>query len=724
MTITATLPARATLPADYTERVYAGVLGKIIGVYLGRPFEGWTYERISREIGEVDYYINDKLKRSLVVADDDISGTFTFLRAFADFGDDTNLTAEQIGQTWLNYLVDQKTVLWWGGLGNSTEHTAYLRLKRGIPAPRSGAITTNGKVVAEQIGAQIFIDGWAMLCPGDPERAADYARRAASVSHDGEAIFGAQVVAAMEALAFVEPDLNRLTDEAVRHIPRDSIIRRLIDDVRDWKHQDGDWRRTRERVEERYGYHHYGGNCHIVPNHALIHLGLQYGATDFGRALLITNTSGWDTDCNSGNVGCLLGIRGGLAVFAGDKDWRGPVADRLFLSSADGGRAITDAVAETDRIVTTAHRLFGLRATALKGGARFHFSLPGSVQGWRSGTAAESDAPCPPAIKLENVQGHSSTGSRSLAIQVVQLGAHVHARAGTPTFVPPEALAHSGYHLEASPTLYGGQRIRAEVRGGDGLPADVAVRLYVARYGEGDLPSPRQEILLGPTTAIRHGTATPLEWTLPDGDGRPFFEVGLDLSAAVDWSGTIYLDWLDWFGTPKIVWSVPSGGLPASRRAWVDALYQLAGRHGSMYTLVANDGRGLAITGQREWADYGVSATIRPHLAEEIGLVGHCQGLERYYALLMQADGHLRLVKRGPGLHGGTEESVLAERPEPWELDRPYRFALQFGAGTITARLNDQIAFCATDAHKPLCAGAIGLLVTAGRADVDQVSIY
>ena len=31
---------------DYAERVYAGVLGKLIGVYLGRPFEGWTYERI------------------------------------------------------------------------------------------------------------------------------------------------------------------------------------------------------------------------------------------------------------------------------------------------------------------------------------------------------------------------------------------------------------------------------------------------------------------------------------------------------------------------------------------------------------------------------------------------------------------------------------------------------------------------------------------------------
>ena len=34
------------LQADYLERVYAGVLGKLIGVYLGRPFEGWTHARI------------------------------------------------------------------------------------------------------------------------------------------------------------------------------------------------------------------------------------------------------------------------------------------------------------------------------------------------------------------------------------------------------------------------------------------------------------------------------------------------------------------------------------------------------------------------------------------------------------------------------------------------------------------------------------------------------
>jgi hypothetical protein len=30
---------------SYEEKVYAGVLGKIIGVFLGRPFENWSYKR-------------------------------------------------------------------------------------------------------------------------------------------------------------------------------------------------------------------------------------------------------------------------------------------------------------------------------------------------------------------------------------------------------------------------------------------------------------------------------------------------------------------------------------------------------------------------------------------------------------------------------------------------------------------------------------------------------
>ena len=40
-----------------------------------------------------------------------------------DHGNDPSLTPGQIGESWLNYLIDGRTILWWGGLGNSTEHT-------------------------------------------------------------------------------------------------------------------------------------------------------------------------------------------------------------------------------------------------------------------------------------------------------------------------------------------------------------------------------------------------------------------------------------------------------------------------------------------------------------------------------------------------------------------------------------------------------------------------
>ena len=125
------------IPNDYVERVYAGVLGKIIGVYVGKPFEGWTHERIMEELGPIRYYVHEQLGQPLINVDDDISGTFTFLRAMSDYGPRTDISSAQIGQTWLNYLIEPKTVLWWGGMGQSTEHTAYLRLKAGCPHLRA-----------------------------------------------------------------------------------------------------------------------------------------------------------------------------------------------------------------------------------------------------------------------------------------------------------------------------------------------------------------------------------------------------------------------------------------------------------------------------------------------------------------------------------------------------------------------------------------------------------
>ena len=209
-------------------------LGKIIGVYLGRPFEGWTYDTIMERLGEIKYYVHEQSNVPLIVTDDDISGTFTFLRALQDYGyspqPDAGPDRPDAGST-----TSSKSARSSGGAAWATPPNTRPICGSSMASKRrsSGSIELNGKVVAEQIGAQIFIDGWAMVAPGDPELAADLARRAGSVSHDGEAIYGAQVLAAMEAQAFVESDIDTLIDTGISFIPKDSVIYHMIGDIRE-----------------------------------------------------------------------------------------------------------------------------------------------------------------------------------------------------------------------------------------------------------------------------------------------------------------------------------------------------------------------------------------------------------------------------------------------------------------------------------------------------------
>jgi ADP-ribosylglycohydrolase len=706
------------IPVDYAERVYAGVLGKIIGVYLGRPFEGWLYERIMQELGEVQYYVHERLRVPLVVTDDDISGTFTFLRALPDYGYTRDLTPAQIGQTWLNYLIQNKTILWWGGRGNSTEHTAYLNLKAGVQAPQSGSIALNSKVVAEQIGSQIFIDGWAMVAPGDPELAADLARRAGSVSHDGEAIYGAQVIAAMEAQAFVESDINKLLDCAVTFIPQESIIYGLIADIREWHSKESDWRKTREQIAAKYGYDKYGGNCHMVPNHALIIHALLHGDDDFQKSLMIVNTCGWDTDCNSGNVGCLLGIKNGLAGIESGPDFRGPVADRLYLPTADGGRGISDALTEAYHVVNTGRRLAGLDALSPKNGARFHFELPGALQGFQPEDSVEVKG----TISVENVAGHSQFGQRSLALHYHGVTTARTARAATPTFIPSEDIAayfeKRGYRLICSPTLYSGQEIEAGISADTGNNRPVAVNLYVRVFGTED----RLSILRGPQMAVTAGSDHVLRWRVPDTGGAPIAEVGVEISSDARADGIIYLDYLGWHGTPNVSFQRPNHPGRMWRRAWVNALdhedrIELIEHWPDAYRVIQDEGRGLLIQGTREWTDYQVSAPITPHLFKAGGIGARVQGMGRYYALLLKDESRVQLVKVLDG------ETVLAEAPLAWQFGRTITLTIQAKGSHLVALVDGQQVLEAHDNDNPLTGGAVALICEEGRYGCDLVHV-
>lgn len=695
-------------PIDYTERVYAGVLGKIIGVYLGRPFESWTYEKIMTHLGEIKYYVHERhdlplRNHLLVVTDDDISGTFTFLRALPDYDNTPDLTPAQIGQTWLNYIIENRTILWWGGFGNSTEHTVYLRLKDGIPAPQSGSMALNGQVVAEQIGSQIFIEGWGLIAPGDPALAVDLARRAASVSHDGEAIYGAQVIAALTAQAFVEPDLDKLLDTALAFIPPGSTTARLIADIRAWHAADPyNWHSARAKLAARYGYDKYGGNCHVIPNHGLVILSLLYSQGDFSLAQTIVNTCGWDTDCNAANVGCILGVRNGLAAFEGGPDWRGPVADRLYLSTADGGRAITDAVRETDFILTAAYALHGETWTTPKGGARFHFSLPGAVQGFTSNED----------LRVENQAHPTQSDQRALALSY-HLDPGEFAAALTPTFIPPEAIDMPGYSLLASPTLYAGQTIRAALTA-DGLNQQpVEVGILIQYYGEGD----RLVNIQGASSILAPGEAATLSWQVPELSGAAITMVGIYVSSENASEGTVFLDWLTWDGTPQVMFQRPAVKGRMWARQWVNAADFFTDEFGEAFRVIQNRGRGIVMTGTREWKDYLVHATLTPHLAHAFGLAARVQGQERYYALRLVNQNKIQLVKRLDG------ETVLAEQAFIWQFGLPYDLKLTVQGNQVQAWVNDNLVFDVKDIRRPLMEGGIALIAEAGRIGTERIGV-
>lgn len=689
-----------SLPADYAERVYAGVLGKIIGVYLGRPFEGWTHEQIMSRLGEVRYYVNDRrdveLKNyRLVVPDDDITGTLTFPRALGDYPAGS-VDAARVGSTWLNYIIEGRTVLWWGGRGVSTEHTAFLLLADGLTAPATGSAERNGLVVAEQVGAQIFVEGWAMACPGDPERAAGLAAEAASVSHDGEALNAARVVAALVAQAFTEDDIDALLDTAAGLIPPRSLIYRVIQDVRGWHCRGEDWRQGYSRIADRYGYHRYQGNCHVVPNHALVIHALVHSRGEFSRALAIANSCGWDTDSNAGNVGCITGVLGGLAGIDAGPDWRGPVADRLYLPTADGGAAITDAAREALTIAGYGHSLRSQPVPVIKDGARFHFEFPGAVQGFAAEPAS--------SVRLQNTAGHSESGSHSLAMHYD--GSHP-VTAVTPAFLTPDTLTVPPYGMVASPTLYPGQQVRARIEAGDN---DLTCRLIAHCYDSED----RRRPLMAPESTVRAGQPATLTWQVPDTGGQPIADAGVMLTPSDARPGTAYLDYLTWDGAPVVTLSRPAGGGIMWRHAWANAVDSWEPRWAEPYRLVQNRGTGMIIQGTRDWDDYEVTAEVTPRLARAAGLGARVQGLRRYYAIRLTGRRSVQLVRMLGDLQ------VLAERDFAWDFYRTYQLRLTVAANHLSASVDGAELTATDDAFD---SGGVALLIEDGHTVTEAVHV-
>lgn len=739
-----------SLPADYLERTYAGVLGKIIGVFMGRPFEGWSYADITERLGPIWYYVNEKLNKPLIVSDDDITGTFTFIRALDDY--DLDLSAgdewsENVGKTWLNYLINRKSILWWGGIGRSTEHTAYARLAAGIPAPRSGSIEENGAIIGEQIGAQIFIDGWGMVAPGDPEKAAWLAGQAGHVSHDGESVYASQVVAAMESAAYTEPDMARIMEVALSQVPQGSTIRRMATALQDQRVKSEKWEDGYNLLLDSYGYDKYKGQCHVVPNHGLILMTLLYAPDSFQKAMMIVNTSGWDTDCNSANIGCIMGIHLGLDAFEGGPDYRGPVRDQIYLPTADGSSCLSDATREAYKMANRGRKLAGEEPMIPKDGARYHFELPGSTQGFRALEGPEWTK----NVTIGNELGHSETGTRALKVEFSGVGLGQGVALATETFVPEAVFDAPGYEVTACPILYSGQRVttRIELDGMEG--GSLIVRLIAITNDKTASLKP----LRSETTLLRAGGNATLNWTMPDTGGYPIMKIGIEARVAGDENpgemapytstlgpdshylnaGTLYVDYLRIDGIPTMELGSPDDKAPQSKpeqsllllerpkktlrkvwlRQWVNGVTTLEHRRGSVRP-IQDTGTGLFYTGDREWSEYRVSAEIIPNFFTESGIAIYVQGMKHYLAAVVRRDSTAAIVEMW------DEPVDLASGPVEFAWEAPLVIEVWVDRSTIHAEIGG-VAFSGEIQNPRLRSGGTGVVLTEGTVELLRLGV-
>ena len=727
----------------FENKVYAGVLGKIIGVYLGRPFEGWPYDKIMKELGPIYYYVNDKLNVPMHVTDDDLNGTFTFIKAFKDFNFDKNITSKQIGDTWLNYCLENQAVLAWAGKGLLTEESAYLNLKEGIEAPESGSIKRNGKIIAEQIGAQIFIDGWGMIAAGDPDFAADLAKRAGSVSHDGESVYGAQMVASMEAMAFIENDTKKIIEHCKKYIPNDSIIYKLISDIQDWSSGNLDWEQARSKIEENYGYDKYQGFCHIVPNHALIILALLFGDDDFQKTLMIVNTAGWDTDCNSGNVGCFMGIKNGIEGIQKGPDFISPVNDTLYITSARGSETMTDALRESQNIINIRRKLDGLESKVIKNNARYNFEMETSTQGWMVDKSNDNNQ----NTLLKNIEYKSNIGNRALEINFNNLTKGINSELHVNTFFPEEFTTLNEqqemmlmvYSFVGCPIIYSGQNIKTEII--SKTKKDIKVKLFIKYYGEGDKLS---KINSAEYILSEHETET-LEWNVPDTFSNPIAQIGISISSDEQVSGKALMNYLHISGIPQMTFRRPdhikdnhantkshnikslTNGIyiPEEdkyygqlwRLAWVNDVDKWYSVGKNSFGLIKNNSRGHIFTGSSELKDYSVSSKIMFRLASSGGVIIRSQGLQRYYSLEITSTNKLQINKMEYGLKNLKEVDF---KFEPFKV---YEVRFEAYGKILKGFINNQLLIEVEDKTNQFEKGMIGYIVENGTIISEDISI-
>ncbi len=687
------------IPNNYLEKVYAGFLGMNIGIRLGAPLEPaiWTEDSIFKTYGDIKGYVKEYKN---FAADDDVNGPVYFLRALYD-SKETPITAKDIGRAWLNYTRENLGMFWWGGYGVSTEHTAYLNLKHGIEAPESGSMKRNGKVIAEQIGGQIFIDTWGLVNPCNPKRAADYGEMAASVSHDGEGINGARFMCACISKAFEADSIEEVIRAGLEQIPKDSEYYKVSKSVIDFysKNPD-DFRACFRMLEDNWGYDKYKGVCHIIPNAGVCILALLYGKGDFARTVEIATMCGWDTDCNAANVGTILGVFCGIEGLP--EHYRSPINDGVVLSGISGYLNILDIPSYAKEVAALGYKLNGLEIPDnLRqnfGEIHFDFSLKGSTHNFKTSE--------PHMCKISHSNERSIDGKKgTLKVLIDGIGLMEKCRIFYKPFYGREDFDDERYSPVFSPKAYPGQHVK--------------MQLLIERYGGSHLElipyvrtfSNKNIIRLG-HKQYEENSWFDLEFTIPDTEGDMIDEIGFILEG-VEFTddktyGAIYVNEFTISGKSK--YSIDIGKQKEEFNTVtpfsIDGGYWE--KEGKYLHAIACD-KAFAYGGNYFEKNYVISANIRPVCGKSHLLLARAKGAMMGYAAGFAEDNRICIYKNDFGY------KVLKEAYYPWTEEEEYRLSFKVIDEKLYLYINDKLVLETEDSQYEYGMYGCGLIAS-GRS--------
>lgn len=706
----------AKMKCEYIEKIYAGWIAKIIGIRLGAAIEGWTYDKIKNIYGELDGYPVDFHE---FAADDDSNVPLFFLRSLEDSGKWKELEAQDVAEALMNYAPVERGFFWWGGPGGygiSTEHTAYMNLKSGIKAPLSGSVELNGAATAEQIGGQIFIDTWGLVTPGNPDLAAVFAEKAASVTHGGNAVYGGIFVASCISYAFVETDIRKIIDKGLSYIPEDceyaQMVRRVI---RYYDEHPSDWEACYAYIHDNYGYDKYPGACHIMPNIAVMILALMYGEGDFSRTLNICNRCGWDTDCNVGNIATIMGVRGGLEVIDYHK-WRKPVNDFLACSSVMGSLNIMDLPYGASYIIKLASILSGEELpepyhTIIKERIdSCHFEYPGSTHAIRvrvehtDRCAARETNEC----LISNTEESAATGLRSLKVVAKPVQEAERFFVYKKTYYRPSDFHDNRLDPSFSPVVYPGQIIHGSAY----IPEyaqQVGMSLYAREAHSGKI---YQSSYVYPEKD-RWQT---MEYQIPSLEGGLIDEMGFCFCVygekACDDVAVVLVD--DLYADGKPSYSVELSTEDEERWTLLHReIAQFTRLKGNYYlengqlNLSCYD-YGEVYTGRHDWKDYKAEFSITPVTGGQHMVNVRVQGASRSYAVALLGDGKAALLKNENGYR------MLNEISFNWEYGKEYQILVETNGNEIHVSIDGDKIFHYTDDEMPYMEGSVGISVRNG----------